>query len=70
MSSFMPKRAGVRRAVAVCASCARGARAFGGHYREFLLEPGTLFTAAAGGLLVAAIVVDPAGAVSSSGHHS
>ncbi len=70
MSSSVTNRSGVGRAVAVCASCARGVRAFGGHYREFLLEPGTVFTALAGGLLVAAIAVDPAGSVSSSGHHS
>ncbi len=54
----------------MCASCVRGARSFTGHYREFLLQPGTLFTALAGTLLLAAIVVDPAGSVSSSGHHS
>ncbi len=66
----MRDRSGAARAVAVCASCARGARAFTGHYRDFLLEPGTLFTAAAGLLLVAAIMVDPTGSVSSSGSHS
>ncbi len=70
MSSFVPKPAGTRRAVVACASCARGARRFTGRYREFLLEPGTLFTAAAALLLLAAIAVDPAGSVSSSGSHS
>jgi len=44
-------------------------RSFGGRYREFLLDPGTLFTAAATALLIAAIVVNPAGAVSSTGPH-
>ncbi|MGI8412128.1 MAG: heavy metal translocating P-type ATPase [Solirubrobacteraceae bacterium] len=70
MSSSVSSQLGAKRLVAACASCARGARRFTGHYREFLLEPGTLFTAAAAVLLLAAIVVDPAGSVSSSGSHS
>ena len=70
MSSSTWKRTRAPRAFAACASCARGVRSFTGRYREFLLAPGTLFTAAAGGLLVAAIAVDPAGSVSSSGDHS
>lgn len=53
------------RARNVCATCAVGARRFGGRYREFLLDPGTLFTAASLLLLVAAIVRSPAGVVSS-----
>jgi len=69
MSSHKPMPRPVERARTACTSCARGVRSFTGHYRAFLLEPGTLFTAAAAALLVAAIVVDPAGAVSSSGTH-
>jgi len=70
MSSSVSKRRGASRAAAACATCARRARAFTGHYRAFLLEPGTVFTVAAALLLGAAIVVDPAGSVSSSGAHS
>jgi Cd2+/Zn2+-exporting ATPase len=69
MSSLV-STGGPQRIVAVCGSCARGARSFTGHYREFLLNPGTLFTALAGGLLLAAILADPSGSVSSSGSHS
>ena len=47
-----------------CATCARGVRGFSGRYREFLIEPGTLFTLAAFVLLVIAIAVHPDGAVS------
>jgi Cd2+/Zn2+-exporting ATPase len=53
------------RARAVCVSCARGGRVFVRHYREFLLDPGTLFMFASALLLLAAIVVHPSGAVSS-----
>jgi Cd2+/Zn2+-exporting ATPase len=56
--------------VAVCGSCVRGARAFAGSYREFFLEPASVFTLVASGLLAAAIVVDPSGSLSSSGSHS
>lgn len=52
-----------------CATCARSARSLAGRYREFLLDPGTLFTATATLLLSAAIAVNPAAAVSSSGAH-
>ncbi len=48
-----------------CARCTRGVRSFGGSYGEFLREPGTLVTFASALLLLAAIVVDPSGAVSS-----
>jgi Cd2+/Zn2+-exporting ATPase len=56
--------------VAVCGSCVRGTRAFAGSYREFFLEPASVFTLVTSGLLVAAIVVDPSGSLSSSGSHS
>lgn len=48
-----------------CATCARGGRAFVGRYREFLLEPGTLFTLASLLLLAAAVIHRPGGVFSS-----
>ncbi len=49
----------------VCVTCAVGTKRFAGRYREFLLDPGTLFTLASGLLLIAAVVQRPAGVVSS-----
>ena len=49
----------------VCVACARGGRQFVILYREFLLDPGTLFTLASLLLLVAAGVVNPGGLLSS-----
>jgi Zn2+/Cd2+-exporting ATPase len=48
----------------VCVTCAVGARRFSGRYREFLLDPGTLFTFASFLLLIAATIVNPAGLLS------
>jgi Cd2+/Zn2+-exporting ATPase len=48
-----------------CATCAVGARRFAHRYREFLLDPGTLFTFVSLLLLVAASVVNPGGLLSS-----
>ncbi len=53
-----------------CATCAREVRSFSGRYREFLTEPGTLFTLAAFVLLVVAIAVHPDGAVSDTHRRS
>jgi Zn2+/Cd2+-exporting ATPase len=47
-----------------CATCAVGARRFAYRYREFLLDPGTLFTFASLLLLLAASVVNPGGLLS------
>lgn len=55
------------RVKAVCARCLRVPRSIVGGYREFLLDPATLFTLASGLVLIAAIVADPRGVVSSSG---
>jgi len=60
----------IGRAGRVCATCARGVREGSGRYGEFLLEPGTLFTLAAGVLLVAAIIATPSGVFSSTGAHA
>src|SRR5579859_3061908 len=51
----------LRQAQAFCVSCVRGVRVLSRHYREFLLDPGTLFTLASGLLLIAAILSYPAG---------
>lgn len=47
-----------------CATCIRGGRSFAGRYREFLLEPGTLFTLSSLLLLIAASVSNPGGMLS------
>ena len=65
MTAATPRSA-LGRAGQACATCARGVRSFSGRYREFLTEPGTLFTVAAFVLLVIAICVHPDGAVSST----
>ncbi len=54
-----------------CVSCALGVRSFTRRHREFLLEPGTLFTVASLLLLIAAAVHDPGGILGrSSGQDS
>ena len=50
-----------------CATCAVGARRFAGRYREFLLDPGTLFALVSLVLLAAASVVNPGGLLSGGG---
>jgi Cd2+/Zn2+-exporting ATPase len=49
----------------MCVTCVRGARSFGGRYRGFLLDPGTLFTVVALVLLVAGGIQHPAGLLGS-----
>jgi len=51
----------------VCVTCAVGTKRFAGRYRDFLLDPGTLFTLASLLLLIAASVVNPGGLLSSGG---
>jgi len=48
-----------------CVSCVRRGNAFLRNYRDFVLDPGTLFTLASGLLLIAAGIQSPAGLVSS-----
>jgi Zn2+/Cd2+-exporting ATPase len=55
----------IARVRTVCVTCARGSRAFVGHYREFLREPGTLVTLISLVLLVVAMSVDFGGLVGS-----
>ncbi|NPV77526.1 MAG: cation-translocating P-type ATPase [Anaerolineae bacterium] len=52
------------RFVTTCATCVRGVRTFTNHYRSFLLDPGTLFTAFSGLLLLIAIALNPAEIIS------
>lgn len=39
----LPRSDVVERARVVCVGCVRGVRAFGGRYRDFLLQPASLF---------------------------
>ena len=55
---------------AACVTCARGARTFTGRYREFLLDPSTLYTLASLILLIAAMIQHPGGLVGSGGRGS
>src|SRR5712664_4025715 len=55
---------------AVCATCVRGGRRFVGHYRAFLLDPGTLFTLASFLLLLIAIIVTPTGLIDARQAHT
>ncbi len=50
---------------ALCVSCARTARSFTGRYREFLLDPGTLFTLTALVLLILGGIQHPVGLLGS-----
>ncbi len=69
-SSTPAPRSSIHRVGHACATCARGVRSFSGRYREFLTDPGTLFTLAAFVLLVVAIAVHPDGAVSDTHRRS
>lgn len=51
----------VARVQAVCVTCARGGSRFVRRYRDFLLDPGTLFTLASLLLLIAAVIQNPSG---------
>lgn len=50
----------------MCVTCARGTHTFVRQYHSFLLEPGTLFTLASSVLLIAALILTPAGLFSAS----
>src|SRR5258708_35607546 len=53
-----------------CVTCVRGGQRFVGRYRDFLLDPGTLFTLASLLLLIAAIIQTPDGLVNSAHAHT
>ncbi|GER86343.1 copper-translocating P-type ATPase [Dictyobacter vulcani] len=48
-----------------CVTCVQGGQRFVGRYRDFLLDPGTLFTLASLVLLIAATIVTPDGLINS-----
>jgi Cd2+/Zn2+-exporting ATPase len=56
-------------AKAFCATCGRGARSFTRRYRDFLIEPGTIFTLTSLLLLIAASVHNPRGLLSNTDPH-
>src|SRR5215471_3942719 len=49
----------------ICVTCVRGGKRFVGRYRDFLLDPGTLFTALSLVLLIAASIQTPDGLINS-----
>ncbi len=51
----------------VCMTCVRGGQRFVGRYRDFLLDPGTLFTLASLLLLIVAGIRNPGGLLGSGG---
>ena len=53
----------------VCVTCVRGGQRVVLHYRDFLLDPGTLFTLASLLLLIAASIQAPDGLVNSAHAH-
>jgi len=53
-----------------CVACARGGRRFIGRYRDFLLDPGTIFTLVSFLLLIAATIVTPDGVINSAHAHT
>jgi len=54
---------------AVCVTCAVGTKRFAGRYRDFLLNPGTLFTGASLLLLIVAAILNPGGLVGRGGDY-
>lgn len=55
----------LHRITSVCVTCVRGGQRFVGRYRDFLLNPGTLFTLASLVLLIAATIQTPDGLINS-----
>lgn len=53
-----------------CVTCVRGGQRFVGRYRDFLLDPGTLFTLASLVLLIAATIQTPDGLINSDHAHT
>jgi Cd2+/Zn2+-exporting ATPase len=53
-----------------CVTCVRGGQRFVGRYRDFLLDPGTLFTLASLVLLIAATIQTPDGLINSQHAHT
>jgi Cd2+/Zn2+-exporting ATPase len=53
-----------------CVTCARGGQRFVGRYRDFLLDPGTIFTLVSLVLLVAATIQTPDGVINAAHAHT
>ena len=53
-----------------CVTCVRGGRRFIGRYRDFLLDPGTIFTLVSLLLLIAATIQTPDGVINSAHAHT
>ena len=53
-----------------CVLCVRGGRRFVGRYRDFLLDPGTIFTSVSLLLLIAASIQTPDGVIDSAHAHT
>ena len=62
--------AAISRVQSACVTCVRGGQRFIGHYRDFLLAPGTIFTLVSLLLLVAATIVTPDGIINSAHAHT
>ncbi len=55
---------------AACVTCVRGGQRFVGRYRDFLLDPGTIFTLVSLVLLIIAASVTPDGLITSAHSHT
>src|SRR5216684_4522797 len=62
--------AALNRMQSACVTCVRGGQRFIGRYRDFLLDPGTLFTLASLLLLIGATIQAPDGLVNSAHAHT
>lgn len=55
---------------AACVTCVRGGQRFVGRYRDFLLDPGTIFTLVSLLLLILAAIITPDGLINSAHAHT
>jgi len=62
--------AALARLQSACVTCVRGGQRFVGRYRDFLLDPGTIFTLVSLLLLIAATIVTPDGVINSAHAHT
>ena len=62
--------AALSRLQSACVTCVRGGRRFVGRYRDFLLDPGTIFTLVSLLLLIAATIATPDGIINSAHAHT
>ncbi len=62
--------AALARLQSACVTCVRGGQRFVGRYRDFMLDPGTIFTLVSLLLLIAATIVTPDGVINSAHAHT